>query len=55
MQFNVMSTETLKDALVHPENHRNLMCEYRLQRVLRRANRDLQTEIVERTEHALCR
>jgi hypothetical protein len=25
MQFNVVSTQTLRDAVEHPENHRNLM------------------------------
>jgi formate C-acetyltransferase len=55
IQFNVMSTETLKDAIEHPENHRNLMVRisgYNAYFV--ELNRDLQLELIERTEHALC-
>jgi len=54
MQFNVVSTETLKDAVEHPENYRNLMVRisgYNAYFV--ELNRDLQLEIIERTEHAL--
>lgn len=55
MQFNVVSTETLKDAVEHPENYRNLMVRisgYNAYFV--ELNRDLQLELISRTEHALC-
>ena len=55
MQFNVMSTDQLKDALEHPEAHRNLMVRisgYNAYFV--ELNRELQLELIERTEHALC-
>ena len=54
MQFNVMSTETLRDALEHPENHRNLMVRisgYNAYFV--ELNRELQLELIERAEHSL--
>lgn len=54
MQFNVISTDTLRDAMENPENHRNLMVRisgYNAYFV--ELNRDLQMEIIERTEHAL--
>ena len=54
MQFNVISTETLKDAMENPENHRNLMVRisgYNAYFV--ELNHDLQMELIERTEHAL--
>lgn len=56
IQFNVVSTQTLKDAMEHPENYRNLMVRisgYNAYFV--ELNRDLQLEIIERTEHALRR
>jgi len=55
MQFNVVSTQTLKDAMEHPENYRNLMVRisgYNAYFV--ELNRELQMEIISRTEHALC-
>ena len=54
MQFNVIATDTLRDAMEHPENHRNLMVRisgYNAYFV--ELNRDLQLELIERTEHAL--
>ncbi len=54
MQFNVISTDTLRDAMEHPENYRNLMVRisgYNAYFV--ELNKDLQMEIIERTEHAL--
>jgi pyruvate formate-lyase/glycerol dehydratase family glycyl radical enzyme len=54
MQFNVVSTETLRDAMEHPENYRNLMVRisgYNAYFV--ELNRDLQLELIERTEHSL--
>jgi len=56
MQFNVVSTETLRDAIDHPDNHRNLMVRisgYNAYFV--ELNRELQMEIIDRTEHALRR
>ena len=56
MQFNVVSTQTLRDAVEHPENHRNLMVRisgYNAYFV--ELNRDLQMELIERTEHSLSR
>jgi formate C-acetyltransferase len=54
MQFNVISTDTLRDAMEHPENHRNLMVRisgYNAYFV--ELNRDLQEELVNRAEHSL--
>ena len=54
MQFNVVSTDTLREAMEHPEQHRNLMVRisgYNAYFV--ELNRDLQLELIERTEHSL--
>ncbi|HUT53170.1 MAG TPA: pyruvate formate lyase family protein [bacterium] len=54
MQFNVMSTAEMKDAMAHPEKHRNLMVRisgYNAYFV--ELNKDLQLELIERTEHCL--
>ena len=54
MQFNVISTETLRDAMEHPENYRNLMVRisgYNAYFV--ELNRDLQMELINRCEHSL--
>ncbi len=54
MQFNVMSTEEMKDAMKHPENHRNLMVRISgYNAYFIELNKDLQMELIERTEHAL--
>jgi pyruvate-formate lyase len=56
LQFNVVSTATLRDAMEHPEAYRNLMVRisgYNAYFV--ELNRELQLEIIERTEHALGR
>lgn len=56
MQFNVVSTATLRDAMEHPEAYRNLMVRisgYNAYFV--ELNRELQLEIIERTEHTLGR
>lgn len=56
MQFNVVSTATLRDAMKHPELYRNLMVRisgYNAYFV--ELDRELQLEIIERTEHALKR
>jgi pyruvate-formate lyase len=54
MQFNVMSTETLRAAMEHPDEHRDLLVRisgYNAYFV--ELNRDIQREIIERSEHAL--
>ena len=54
MQFNVVSSETLKDAMANPENYRNLMVRisgYNAYFV--ELNRDIQKELIERTEYGL--
>lgn len=51
MQFNVVSSATLKDAMVHPENYRDLMVRisgYNAYFVT--LNRDMQMELIERAE-----
>ena len=56
MQFNVISTATLRDAMEHPEAYRNLMVRisgYNAYFV--ELNRELQQELVDRNEHALKR
>ncbi|NOY69255.1 MAG: formate acetyltransferase [Deltaproteobacteria bacterium] len=54
MQFNVVTSETLKDAMANPENYRSLMVRisgYNAYFVT--LNRDIQTELIERTEYGL--
>jgi formate C-acetyltransferase len=54
MQFNVVSSETLKDALLHPENYRQLLVRisgYNAYFVT--LNRDQQIELIERTEYGM--
>ena len=52
VQFNVVSADTLREAQIDPESHRNLIV-----RVAGYSDyfcdiaRDLQDEIIERTEH----
>lgn len=51
MQLNVVSSKTLKDAMIHPENYQNLMVRisgYNAYFVT--LNRNMQTELVERAE-----
>ncbi len=54
LQFNVINTETLKDALAYPENYKDLMvrisgyCGY-----FTRLHPDLQEEIIRRSEFGL--
>ena len=52
MQFNVVTSEMLKDAMANPENYRNLMVRisgYNAYFVT--LNRDIQLELIERTEY----
>jgi len=52
LQFNIVSTKTLRDAMVHPEQYRSLLVRisgYNAYFV--ELNRDMQLELVERLEH----
>ena len=54
MQFNVVSSDTLMDAMLHPEDYRNLMVRisgYNAYFVT--LNRDMQLELIERAEYGL--
>jgi formate C-acetyltransferase len=54
MQFNVVSSATLKDAMAHPENYRDLMVRisgYNAYFVT--LNRDMQMELIERAEYGI--
>jgi len=54
MQFNVVNSETLKDAMANPENYRNLLVRisgYNAYFVT--LNRDMQIELIERTEYGI--
>jgi formate C-acetyltransferase len=52
MQFNMVTSETLRDAMEHPENYRNLMVRisgYNAYFV--ELNREMQMELIERAEY----
>jgi formate C-acetyltransferase len=54
MQFNVVSSETLKDAMAHPENYQNLLVRisgYNAYFVS--LNHDMQMELIERAEYGM--
>ena len=54
MQFNVVTSETLKDAMANPENYRNLLVRisgYNAYFVT--LNRDMQIELIERTGYGI--
>jgi pyruvate formate-lyase/glycerol dehydratase family glycyl radical enzyme len=54
MQFNVVSSETLRDAMAHPEQYRNLLVRisgYNAYFVT--LNREIQLELIERAEYGL--
>ncbi|MFZ5572687.1 MAG: pyruvate formate lyase family protein [Thermodesulfobacteriota bacterium] len=54
MQFNVVSSDILKDAMAHPENYRNLLVRisgYNAYFVT--LNRQMQIELIERAEYGL--
>jgi formate C-acetyltransferase len=52
VQFNIVSTETLKDAQVHPEKYRNLIVRVAgYSDYFVRLSKDVQEEIIRRTEH----
>ncbi|MGD0275830.1 MAG: pyruvate formate lyase family protein [Syntrophales bacterium] len=54
MQMNVVTSETLRDAMAHPENYRNLLVRisgYNAYFVT--LNRDMQLELIERAEYGI--
>jgi len=54
MQFNVVNSETLKDAMANPDAYRQLMVRisgYNAYFVM--LNRDIQIELIERAEYGL--
>ncbi len=54
MQFNVVSSDTLRDAMLHPEQYKNLMVRisgYNAYFVT--LNRDMQQELIERAEYGV--
>ena len=52
MQFNVVDSETLKHAQLHPEEYKDLMVRMSgYSDYFNHMNRDLQQEIIERTEN----
>ncbi len=54
MQMNVVTSETLKDAMAHPESYRNLLVRisgYNAYFVT--LNRDMQMELIERAEYGM--
>ncbi len=54
IQLNVVTSETLKDAMAHPENYRNLLVRisgYNAYFVT--LNRDMQIELIERAEYGI--
>jgi pyruvate-formate lyase len=54
MQFNVVSAETLRAAQEHPEQYRTLVVRVAgYSDYFVRLSRDLQDEIISRTEHGL--
>ena len=54
MQFNVVSSDTLRDAMAHPENYRNLMVRISgYNAYFTTLNKDMQLELIERAEYGL--
>ncbi|HPA71771.1 MAG TPA: glycine radical domain-containing protein, partial [Spirochaetota bacterium] len=54
MQMNVVTSATLRDAMAHPENYRNLIVRisgYNAYFVT--LNRDMQLELIERAEYGI--
>jgi formate C-acetyltransferase len=52
MQFNVLSSETLRAAQLHPEDYQDLIVRVAgYSDYFVRLSRDLQNEIISRTEH----
>ncbi|GAB6097525.1 hypothetical protein JCM14469_37790 [Desulfatiferula olefinivorans] len=54
MQFNVVTSEMLKDAMVHPDSYRNLMVRISgYNAYFIELNKDIQIELIERAEYGL--
>jgi formate C-acetyltransferase len=54
LQFNVVTSETLKDAMAHPENYRHLMVRISgYNAYFTMLNREIQTELIERAEYGV--
>ncbi len=54
MQMNVVTSETLRDAMAHPENYRNLLVRISgYNAYFTTINRDMQLELIERAEYGL--
>ncbi len=54
MQFNVVSSQTLRDAMANPENYKNLMVRISgYNAYFTTLNRDMQLELIERAEYGL--
>lgn len=54
MQFNVVTSETLRDAMAHPENYKNLLVRISgYNAYFTTLNKDIQIELIERTEYGL--
>lgn len=54
MQMNVVTSNTLRDAMAHPENYRNLLARisgYNAYCVT--LNKEMQLELIERAEYGL--
>ena len=52
VQFNIVSADTLRDAQLHPENHRNLAVRVSgFSQKFNLLNKDLQDHIISRTKH----
>ena len=54
LQFNVVTSETLKEAMAHPENYKHLMVRISgYNAYFTMLNRDIQVELIERAEYGL--
>ena len=54
MQFNVVTSDTLKDAMANPENYRNLLVRISgYNAYFTTLNRDMQIELIERAEYGI--
>ena len=54
LQFNVVTSETLKDAMAHPENYKHLMVRISgYNAYFTMLNKEIQTELIERAEYGL--
>jgi formate C-acetyltransferase len=54
MQFNVVTSETLRDAMAHPENYRNLLVRISgYNAYFTTLTREIQIELIERAEYGI--